>query len=156
MKRMTEISRRHFVALFGMATLLVSLPRHSIAATLPPIKAYRNPGCACCEKWAENMKEAGFSITMEDDPALDRRRAEMGIPANLAGCHTAQIGNYIIEGHVPPEDILRFIDAKPQARGLAVPGMPAGSSGMEVGGSAEKYDVLLFLVDGTSRVYASH
>lgn len=93
---------------------------------------------------------------MTDDPALDARRAKLGVPAELAGCHTAEIGGYIIEGHVPPDDILRFLAEKPAARGLAVPGMPMGSSGMETDGPADAYDVLVFMTDGTSKVYARH
>ena len=123
---------------------------------LPIITAFRNPGCGCCEKWAENLTKAGFEITMTDDPALDARRAKLGVPADIAGCHTAQVGDYIIEGHVPPEDILRLLAEKPEARGLAVPGMPMGSSGMEIDGPAEAYDVLVFMADGTSTLYARH
>jgi hypothetical protein len=155
-KPMIEVSRRRVISVFGMATISLALPRLSRAAALPPVAAYRNPGCDCCGKWTESMKKAGFSITLEDDPALDERRAKLGVPANLAGCHTAVMGEYIIEGHVSPEDILGFLDAKLAARGLAVVGMPAGSTGMEMGGNADKYDVMLFMDDGTSRVYASH
>ena len=126
------------------------------ASNLPAVTAFRNPGCTCCEKWAGLLKQAGFEVTMTDDPALDARRAKLGVPAGIAGCHTAQVGDYIIEGHVPPEDILRFLDEKPEARGLAVPGMPMGSSGMETDGPAEAYDVLAFMGNGTSKLYARH
>lgn len=123
---------------------------------LPIITAFRNPGCGCCEKWAENLTKAGFEISMTDDPALNKRRAKLGVPADLAGCHTAQVGDYIVEGHVPPEDILRLLAEKPEARGLAVPGMPMGSSGMETDGPADAYEVLVFMRDGTSKLYARH
>ena len=132
------------------------LAQRASATSLPQISAYRNPGCSCCEKWAKLLTQAGFTVTMEDDPALDERRAKLGVPAKLAGCHTAVMGEYIIEGHVPPEDILSFLERKPAARGLAVPGMPMESPGMETGGTAEKYDVMLFMTDGTSQIYASH
>ena len=154
---MERLSRRHVLSITGAATLSVVLQSSARATpVLPPVTAYRNPGCGCCEQWSERMKQAGFAVTMSDDPALDDRRAALGIPAALAGCHIAMVGNYVIEGHVPPEDILSFLAAKPDARGLAVPGMPMGSPGMEMGGAADPYDVLIFTADGASKVYASH
>ena len=102
------------------------------------------------------MKEAGFAITMEDDPNLADRKTSLGVPTDIAGCHTAIIGQYIIEGHVPPADVIKFLDENPKALGLAVRGMPAESAGMEVGGTAEKYDVLLFTKDGKSSIFAIH
>ncbi len=126
------------------------------AATYPPIKAYRNPDCGCCEKWAAQLQKAGFDITMEDDPNLEARRIAAGVPANIAGCHTAFMGDYIIEGHVPVEDIKRFLSEKPDARGLAVPGMPAESPGMENGGQPEAFKVLAFKSDGTWIEFSSH
>ena len=102
------------------------------------------------------MKEAGFAITMEDDANLAQRKASLGVPADIAGCNTAIIGQYIIEGHVPPADVTKFLNEKPDALGLAVPGMPAESPGMEAGGTAKKYDVLLFTKDGKSSIFASH
>src|SRR5215207_9947024 len=89
------------------------------------------------------MKKAGFNITILDDPDLQARRTALGIPPSLAGCHLTQIESYVIEGHVPVDDILKLLSERPAARGLAVPGMPSGSPGME-GGEAEKYDVLIF------------
>lgn len=138
----------------AMALSMAALP--TFAASYPPISAYRNPGCGCCEKWAKLLTQSGFQVTMQDDPELDKRRTAAGVPAALAGCHTANMGDYIIEGHVPAEDIVRFLAEKPDARGLAVPGMPMESPGMETGGTADKYDVMLFMADGSSRVYASH
>lgn len=128
----------------------------SHAATLPDIVAYRNPGCGCCGKWANSLQKAGFNVTMFDDADLDQRRSREGVPADLAGCHTAYVGDYIIEGHVPAEDIIRLLEEKPQARGLAVAGMPLGSPGMEADGAKDAYNVMLFMADGTSRIYASY
>ena len=150
------MNRRSVCISFLAAPMSVVAAPVSWAAVLPPVTAYRNPGCGCCEKWAEHLTQAGFAVTMVDDPTLDARRAKLGVPANLAGCHTAMMGEYIIEGHVPPEDILGLLDASPRARGLAVAGMPSGSAGMEMGGASDKYDVMLFMADGTSRLYASH
>jgi hypothetical protein len=128
----------------------------SSASSNPAMLAYRNPGCGCCEKWAALMTESGFQVTMLDDPDLDKRRAEAGVPAELAGCHTAFMGDYIIEGHVPAEDIIRLLAESPAVRGIAVPGMPIGSPGMESGDRNDAYDVLAFKADGTWSVFASH
>jgi hypothetical protein len=126
------------------------------AAAFPAVLAYRNPGCGCCEKWSEQMKAAGFSITMEDDENLADRKTKLGVPEQISGCHTALIGNYVFEGHVPPDDIIRFLAEKSNALGLAVAGMPMGSPGMEMGDHKEAYDVLALAKDGTWKVYASH
>ncbi len=151
---MVKVSRRNAMLMCGAAALW---PAAGFAGSgLPAVTAFRNPGCGCCEKWGELLKQAGFEVTMTDDPALDARRARLGVPAGIAGCHTAEIGGYVIEGHVPPEDILRFLAEKPAARGLAVPGMPMGSPGMETDGPADAYDVLAFMADGTSKIYARH
>jgi len=90
-----------------------------------------------------------------DDPDLQARRTALGVPPSLAGCHLTQMDSYVIEGHVPVDDILKLLSERPAARGLAVPGMPSGSPGME-GGEAEKYDVLIFSADGSSKIYSSH
>jgi hypothetical protein len=150
------LSRRNALRM-GPALALVSvMPRFAQAAVLPEIIAYRNPGCGCCEKWAAGLQAAGFRITMTDDPDLDARRAQAGVPQQLAGCHTAFLASYVIEGHVPAADITRLLEEKPDALGLAVPGMPMGSPGMEMDGAKDAFDVMLFTRDGQSRVYASH
>lgn len=156
---MTEYpyNRRSIV---GAAVTLLAVPmaiRGVLAAqALPPVAAYRNPGCGCCEQWAERMRQAGFSLTMSDDPELAQRREKFGVPADIAGCHTASVGDYIVEGHVPPKDILRLLEEKPVARGLSVPGMPVGSPGMESAVAGESYDVLIFAADGSSKIFASY
>ena len=136
--------------------VLAAIVSPAFAASNPAMLAYRNPGCGCCEKWAALMTESGFQVTMLDDPDLDKRRAEAGVPAELAGCHTAFMGDYIIEGHVPAEDIIRLLAESPAVRGIAVPGMPIGSPGMESGDRNDAYDVLAFKADGTWSVFASH
>lgn len=138
------------------AIVLATVAPSAFAANYPPITAYRNPGCGCCEKWAAHLTANGFEVTMQDDTELDKRRAAAGVPADIAGCHTAYMSDYIIEGHVPAVDIIRFLAERPDARGLAVPGMPVGSPGMESDGAADKYDVMLFMADGLSRIYVSH
>lgn len=154
---MVKVSRRNAMLVCGATILSLGWPATGSATSgLLSVTAFRNPGCGCCEKWAGLLTQAGFEVTMTDDPVLDERRAKLGVPAEIAGCHTAQMGDYIIEGHVPPEDILRFLAEKPAARGLAVAGMPMGSSGMETDGPADAYDVLIFMADGSSKLYARH
>lgn len=154
---MDKISRRSAMLMCNAVAMSLVWPAAAKAkAELPPVTAYRNPGCGCCEKWAENLTKAGFEATMTDDSALGERHARLGVPTEIAGCHTAQMGDYIIEGHVPPDDILRFLAEKPEARGLAVAGMPIGSTGMETDGPANAYDVMVFMADGTSKLYARH
>lgn len=127
-----------------------------IAALFPEIKAYRDPGCSCCEKWVARLQAAGFAITMEDDANLAKRKTEFGIPDDLRGCHTAIVGNYVIEGHVPADYIVRFLAMHPEASGLAVPGMPMGSPGVEADGSTDAYEVVMFNKDGSRKVFSSH
>jgi hypothetical protein len=154
---MAKISRRHVLFAGTAASFSFAMTR-AINATAPPldIAVYRNPGCDCCEAWTERLKAVGFNVTMTDDPALDQFRARLGVPVDLYGCHTAIIGSYVIEGHVPPDDILRFLGENRQAMGLAVPGMPVGSPGMESGAAADKYDVLVFKSDGSRSVFTSY
>jgi hypothetical protein len=140
---------------FSLATVL-AIPRFSQAA-LPLASVYRNPGCGCCESWAQLMTAAGFQVSIEDDPGLAARRERLGIPARSAGCHTALIDGFVFEGHVPPADIQRFLAERPAgALGLAVPGMPVGSPGMGSEGSGEPYDVLLLKADAEPTIYAQH
>jgi hypothetical protein len=120
------------------------------------ISAYRNPGCGCCEKWAEQLEAAGFEVNMRDDPDLASRRSATGVPDDLAGCHTAVMGDYVIEGHVPLAEIEKLITEKPAIRGIAVPGMPTGSPGMEMGESRDAYDVVAFAADGTRNIFAKY
>jgi hypothetical protein len=147
--------RELFQLAFAVPALLLNKSA-TAAHILPAVVAFRNPGCGCCEKWTEHMRSAGFDISMQDDSDLAVRKVKLGVPDQLSGCHTALIGPYVIEGHVPPADIIGFLAEKPEALGLAVPGMPVGSPGMEMGDSKETYDVVMFKADGTWTVYAKH
>ncbi|MBN8911113.1 MAG: DUF411 domain-containing protein [Rhizobiales bacterium] len=113
------------------------------ADTLPALVVFRDPGCGCCHKWVEHLEANGFTATVHDAPRMKAVKARLGVPPEIASCHTAEIGGYVIEGHVPAVAIKRLLAERPAGRGLAVPGMPVGSPGME-GGEPETYEVLLF------------
>ncbi|GAB5407667.1 MAG: DUF411 domain-containing protein [Balneolaceae bacterium] len=118
---------------------------------------YKNEGCQCCTKWADRMNEEEFAVIEKPIPNLYEVKQEQGISRELASCHTALVDGYVVEGHVPVEDVQRLLKERPDAIGLTVPGMPIGSPGMEVEGrEADKYDVLLIAKDGSTSVYASY
>jgi len=118
-----------------------------IAGEKQVITVHKDPTCGCCSGWVQHLQKAGFDTKVLDTRDLDAVKRRLGVPDDLAACHTAQIADYIIEGHVPAAALKRFLAEKPKARGLAVPGMPIGSPGME-GGRPEKYDVILFGAKG--------
>jgi hypothetical protein len=152
-----KVNRRSVLTAVASSWMLTGLSHRLFAApNLPEVTAFRNPGCSCCESWAKLMEKSGFKITMSDDPDLAARRKALGVPESIAGCHLALVGRYVIEGHVPIDDVLRLLDEQPDAMGLAVPGMPAGSPGMETDGEAETYSVLIFKGDGASQVFSQH
>lgn len=151
------MNRRTTLFSFLASAAVLLAPRPGRAAALPPLEVYRNPGCGCCEGWVRHMIAAGFTVTVEDDPDLSTRRKSLNIPAGLASCHIGIADGYAFEGHIPAEDILKFLKERPAgAIGLVVPGMPMESPGMESGGSAEAYNVLLISADAPPAVYASH
>jgi hypothetical protein len=117
------------------------------------ITVHKDPTCGCCSGWVEHLQKAGFDTKVLDTRDLDTVKERLGVPDDLAACHTAQIAGYIIEGHVPAAALRRLLAEKPTAAGLAVPGMPIGSPGMK-GGKPEKYDVILFGSEGR-RTYMS-
>ena len=157
-------SRRQFLISFSQAAAALaaaSLAAPSISQSLsgqspPPIPmvVYKDPGCGCCKEWVKIMQKAGFAVTAHDTADMNAIKTTMGVPANLQSCHTAIVGNYVFEGHVPADLVKKLLAEKPVARGLAVPGMPNGSPGME-GPTKDKYDVVLFERTGKTRVYAS-
>ena len=115
----------------------------SSAAQEQVITVHKDPNCGCCSGWVKHLQTAGFTAKTIDTADLDAVKTRLGVPADLAACHTAQIAGYVVEGHVPAVALKRFLAEKPSATGLAVPGMPIGSPGME-GGSPEPYEVVLF------------
>jgi len=118
---------------------------------------YKNAGCVCCSKWAEHMEEAGYEVTEKPVENLSALKFSNKVPNDMAACHTALIDGYVVEGHVPVEDVNRLLEERPDAKGIAVPGMPVGSPGMENPSRPDdQYDVFLFQENGSRKVYASH
>ncbi len=139
-------------ALLATATL-ASAPLG--AADLPEVEVYKSPHCSCCTEWARHMTANGFRVKSIDIEDVPTTRARLGMPERYGSCHTAKVGNYLIEGHVPAIDVQRLLREKPKAVGLAAPGMPGGSPGME-SARKEPYDVLLIGSDGEAKVFARH
>lgn len=126
-------------------------------AGAPEIVVHKGATCGCCEAWIEHLKASGFKARSVDEANLAAVKADLGVPQPLASCHTATVGGYVIEGHVPAEDIRRLLATRPNARGLAVPGMPLGSPGMDAPeAQRQHYQVQLIENDGTTRVFAQH
>ena len=128
------------------------------AQTKPAIEVWKDPNCGCCKDWVTHLEASGFQVQVHDS-GNTAVRTRLRLPEKLGSCHTALVGGYAIEGHVPAREIHRLLKERPQAIGLAVPGMPVGSPGMDTpvyGGRKDPYDVLLVLKDGNSRVYQSY
>jgi hypothetical protein len=167
-----SISRRHFLvtatatataaASTLMAARLAAQPAKALPQASPKVTAptrdmvvYKDPNCGCCRDWVTHVRAAGFVVTVHDMTDMTSVKRSMGVPEALESCHTARIGKYSLEGHVPADLITKLLAEQPAGRGLAVPGMPTGAPGMETGGKKDKFDVLLFDGTGKTRVYAS-
>lgn len=135
-------------------------PAHSPvaqAAVLAPMTLHKHPTCGCCSVWIEHMQQAGFRVAVRDSEDMATVKASAGVPDTMASCHTAHVGGYFIEGHVPASDVQRLLRERPDAKGLAVPGMPMGSPGMEhPDGLVQPYTVSLVLHDGSVREFSRH
>ena len=138
----------------GVAIAVLSTVGSAFAAAVP-IEVWKSPSCGCCAEWVKHLRDNGFSVRV-NDVGNNAARVRLGIPAKLGSCHTAQVSGYAIEGHVPAADIKRLLSERPDAIGLAVPGMPVGSPGMEDGERRERYDVQLVVRGGGTRVYQSY
>ncbi len=146
------MNRRQAVAFLALGWALARTAR---AADPPPkVTVYKSPSCGCCGKWVDHLRVNGFSVTVHDVQNLEPVKQRYGVPRNLASCHTATVEGYVVEGHVPAGDIKRLLAEKPKVKGLAVPGMPVGSPGMEQGNDKEPYDVVSFDESGRTAVYA--
>ncbi len=125
------------------------------ASTDPVLEVYKSPTCGCCGAWVDHMKENGYDVVVHEQQNLQSIKEKAGILPGQGSCHTAFIGDYVIEGHVPASDVDRLLAERPDAKGLTVPGMPVGSPGMEMGDRVDAYDVLLFDENGTE-VFSHH
>lgn len=144
---------------YAVSTVVLAFAATTAAAqTLPVAEVWKDASCGCCGDWVKHMEEAGFKVKVHD-VGNDAARKKYGMPAKYGSCHTTKIGKYVVEGHVPADDIKRLLREKPKALGLAAPGMPVGSPGMDgpaFDGQKDAYDVVLIKNDGTSTVYQSH
>ena len=137
---------------------LSAIPLHVQAQQKVVINVWKDPNCGCCADWMDHLQNNGFVTKVANTPH-QAKRMQLGIPSKYASCHTAEVQGYAIEGHVPAADIKRLLQERPSALGLAVPGMPIGSPGMDgpaYGGKREAYNVLLIQKDGTSKIYSSY
>lgn len=153
-------SRRHALRLLaaGSAAALTTPLWARPAASPIPLQVWKDPSCGCCKDWIAHMQANGFRVTSHDS-GNTTMRARLGLASKFGSCHTAVVGGYVIEGHVHADDVKRLLRDKPKALGLAVPGMPIGSPGMDgpvYGGRRDRYDTLLVQRDGSSQVFRRH
>ena len=119
-------------------------------------EVFKSPTCGCCANWVKHLEAAGFTTKVTNVDDMTEVKAKYGVPGRMQSCHTAVVGGYVLEGHVPAADVQRLLKDKPAVVGVAVPGMPIGSPGMEVGTTVQPYDVLTFNKQGQTTVFASH
>lgn len=155
-------SRLLSILLFGFTLLVkpgIVLQQQTLlhASELPVVEVYKSATCGCCNKWIEHLKQSGFSVKAKTLSAMRAFKQSLGIAPRLTSCHTALVGGYIIEGHVPANDMKRLLKTRPHIKGLSVPGMPLGSPGMEQpDGAKENYNVLSFDEFGKTSVFSRH
>ncbi len=155
------ITRRTFVAQTAALALVAAGARRlwgrPDAGPATAITVYKSATCGCCAKWVDYLKENGFAPTVHDQEDMDATKDDLGVPKAVRSCHTALLGRYVVEGHVPAADLRRLLAERPAVAGLAAPGMPAGSPGMATPGAPhEAYEVLAFGRDGKTTVFAKH
>lgn len=152
--------RRHALRALALGALAGAAPWAWAQKRAEPIavEVWKDASCGCCGDWIAHMEQNGFRVTTHDT-GNNAVRARLGLPARLGSCHTALVGGYLVEGHVHADEVHRLLRDKPAALGLAVPGMPIGSPGMDgpvYGGRRDAYDTLLVLCDGSTRVFRRH
>lgn len=143
-------------AVAGKSSADMSAAKGQVQA-LPDVVVHKSASCGCCTLWVEHMQKAGFTVDVRENDNLNPIKERLGVPLGKGSCHTAEVGGYFIEGHIPADDVKRLLVEKPDARGLVVPGMPLGSPGMEMAdGRKQPYTVELVGRDGTATVFAQH
>lgn len=152
-----NLNRRSFMASAAVAALCGTVSAATAAPALPNVTVYKSPSCGCCHLWVEHMRKEGFRMKVVDLPDLTEQHAKFEVPAEFTGCHVAEVDGYFIEGHVPAREIRRLLSERPAgARGLAVPGMPLGSPGMEYGSRRDPYEVVLLSSGNKTSVFARY
>jgi hypothetical protein len=126
------------------------------ATSLPEVIVSKNPTCGCCGEWISHLERYGFAVSARNVENMNPIKERVGVPFGMGSCHTAEVGGYFIEGHVPAEEVKRLLAERPNAKGLTVPGMPIGSPGMEHGERIDPYKVYLVHEDGSTSVYAEY
>jgi hypothetical protein len=152
------MNRRNAIFLvLTLPVLACSRNAHTGAASEPRVVVHKSETCGCCKLWVSHLEQAGFVVQVVNEENLGPTKERVGVPYGMGACHTAEVEGYFVEGHVPAADIRRLLRERPQAKGLTVPGMPAGSPGMEVpSGQVDPYDVFLVAADGSTSVFAHH
>lgn len=153
-ERGSTMHRRRLLLRGAGAMALMALVPHALAQRTDTVTVYKSPTCGCCGDWVKHMRANGFTVEAQDVNDVSPMRRRYGVPGPLASCHTAVVGGYAIEGHVPAADIKRLLRERPKVIGLAVPGMVIGSPGMEQG-APQPYETLAFDAQG-ARVFAKH
>ena len=139
------LSRRRLLVALMIGSAAVGANQSVMAAPLPKVVISKDPSCGCCTAWAHHIQAAGFPVEVRETNEIEQLKSRLRVPRALASCHTAEVDGYTIEGHIPADAIKRLLIERPHAKGLAVPGMPIGSPGMEVQGlESDTYDVVLF------------
>lgn len=153
------IPRRSFLVALPVALVACSgggSESRAVAASPPILRVFKSPTCGCCNGWIDHLREAGFEVEATDVADTTPIAQRLGVPDSLRSCHTAEIDGYAIEGHVPAADIRRLLAERPDAAGIAVPGMPIGSPGMEMADRSDPYQVLLFADGSVGGVFAQY
>ncbi len=145
-------------ALLALLAMAATTPITAHATTHDVVHVWKTSGCGCCLAWITHLRESGFEVTAENvsSGTLIQHKIDSGVPQRMASCHTGHVAGYVVEGHVPAREIKRLLAERPDAIGLAVPGMPIGSPGMEVGDTKQAYNVYLIRDDGTVDVFATY
>ena len=146
-----KLLSRGAILLFSASSVSVAF-----AAEKDKVEVYKSPACGCCSQWVEHMQKNGFVVEIHNVRNVEPFRKRFGVPDSAASCHTALVGGYAIEGHVPAADVKRLLREKPKAAGIAVPGMVQGSPGMEQGRGKDPYNVMLFQSGAKYTIFARH
>jgi hypothetical protein len=149
------MKRRHLLTALGAGAIAAAMPAFA-ANQLPRVEVFKSPTCGCCGAWVDHLKAAGFVVKVVEVDDTSAARKRYGLPDKFGSCHTGIVEGYVVEGHVPAAELKRLLASRPVAIGLAVPGMPVGSPGMEYGDRRDPYDVLLIDKGGRETVFARY